>query len=100
MEDKIIQLRKRGVFTLPKELRDKYRLEEGDSLRLADLGGVLVLTPKAPLVPELSSKIEQKCVEAGVSTSDFLEGLKSQRERYYKEKFESAAGREESDNAR
>jgi len=44
-----IQLRKRGVLTLPKSIRDKYHLEEGDALRLVDVDGVFVLTPMTPM---------------------------------------------------
>jgi bifunctional DNA-binding transcriptional regulator/antitoxin component of YhaV-PrlF toxin-antitoxin module len=44
MNDAAIQVRKRGVFTLPAELREKYDIQEGDTFRLVDLDGVFVLT--------------------------------------------------------
>ena len=40
-----IQVRKRGVVTLPADLRDKYGIEEGDTFRVVDLDGILVMTP-------------------------------------------------------
>ena len=37
MIDATVQIRKRGVLTLPAELRQKYDIEEGDTFRLVDL---------------------------------------------------------------
>ena len=46
-----IQVRKRGVLTLPAELRDKYAIQEGDTFRLVDVDGIFVLTPMVPKKP-------------------------------------------------
>lgn len=48
-----IQVRQRGVLTLPAEIREKYGIREGDTYRLVDLDGIFVLTPMVALVPEL-----------------------------------------------
>jgi bifunctional DNA-binding transcriptional regulator/antitoxin component of YhaV-PrlF toxin-antitoxin module len=53
-----IQIRKRGVLTLPSELRKKYTILEGDTYRLVDMDGIFVLTPMVPMVPELAREIE------------------------------------------
>jgi AbrB family looped-hinge helix DNA binding protein len=42
--DITVQVNKRGTFTLPAALRNKYGIQPGDTLRLVDLDGVLVLT--------------------------------------------------------
>jgi bifunctional DNA-binding transcriptional regulator/antitoxin component of YhaV-PrlF toxin-antitoxin module len=55
-----IHLRKRGVLTLPKRLRESYDLHEGDALHLIDLGGVFALTPLRPVVPALAREIERR----------------------------------------
>jgi AbrB family looped-hinge helix DNA binding protein len=80
-----IQVRKRGVVTLPSELRDKYGIEEGDSFRVVDLDGIFVLTPMVPMVPELAREIERARLEAGLSTEELLQSLREQRERYAQE---------------
>ena len=54
-----LQVRKRGVVTLPAELRQKYNIQEGDSYRVLDLDGIFVLTPMVPMVPELAREIEK-----------------------------------------
>jgi AbrB family looped-hinge helix DNA binding protein len=83
MGDPAGQVRKRGVVTLPAELREKYHIQEGDTLRLIDLDGVLVPTRMVTLVPELAQEIERLRLEAGLTTEELLDGLREQRERYH-----------------
>jgi len=87
MNPRTITLRQRGTLTLPAELRQKYRLEEGEPLTLVDLDGVFILAPKAPLVPKLVAEIERLREEAGLSVEDLLEGLDEQRRRLYEERY-------------
>jgi AbrB family looped-hinge helix DNA binding protein len=82
-----VQIRRRGVITLPKPLRDRYGLSEGDALRLVDLDGIFVLTPMVPMVPELAREIERLRLEAGLSTEELLAGLRRERERYVREAY-------------
>jgi bifunctional DNA-binding transcriptional regulator/antitoxin component of YhaV-PrlF toxin-antitoxin module len=85
-----IQIRKRGVLTLPSELREKYTIQEGDTYRLVDMDGIFVLTPMVPMVPELAREIERIRQESGLSLEELLDGLKEEREQYYQEKYESS----------
>ncbi|MGI8824920.1 MAG: AbrB/MazE/SpoVT family DNA-binding domain-containing protein [Chloroflexota bacterium] len=71
-----LQVRERGVVTLPAELREKYGIQPGDSFRLVDLDGVFVLTPMVPMVPELAREIERLRLSAGLTVDDLLEGLR------------------------
>ena len=87
--DLILQVRDRGVVTLPAELRQKYGILSGDIFRLVDLDGIFVLTPMVPIVPELAREIEQARLESGLSIEDLLVGLREQRERYYHQKYET-----------
>jgi bifunctional DNA-binding transcriptional regulator/antitoxin component of YhaV-PrlF toxin-antitoxin module len=84
-----LQIRKRGVLTLPSELREKYTIQEGDTYRLVDMDGIFVLTPMVPMVPELAREIERIRQESGLSLEELLDGLKEERKRYYQEKYES-----------
>lgn len=83
--DVTVQVRDRGVFTLPAEIREKYGIQPGDTFRLVDLDGIFVLTPMVPMVPELAREIERARLEAGLTTDDLLRGLREQRERYHGE---------------
>jgi len=85
--DLTIQVRQRGTLTLPSEIRDRYNIKPGDTFRLVDLDGIFVLTPMAPIVPELAREIERARLEAGLSIEEMLEGLREQRTRYAREKY-------------
>lgn len=85
--DATVQVRKRGVITLPNTLREKYKIEEGETFRILDMDGVFILTPMAPMVPELAREIERARIEAGLTTDDLLASLRQQRERYYAEHY-------------
>ena len=79
MRTATIQLRQRGVLTLPRSLREKYRLAEGDPLTVVDLDGVLLLSPKVPVVPKLTAELERLRQEAKLSLPELLAGLPRQR---------------------
>ena len=85
--DTVIQVRDRGVITLPAEIREKYGIENGAIFRLVDLDGIFVLTPMVPMVPELAREIEQARLEAGLSMEELLHGLREVRARYTHEKY-------------
>lgn len=82
-----IQIRKRGVVTIPSELRERYDIQEGDTYQLVDMDGIFVLTPMIPIVPELAKEIERYRQEAGVSTEDLMKGLREERKRYHREQY-------------
>lgn len=82
-----VQVRKRGTLTLPSELREKYGIKPGDTFRLVDLDGIFVITPMAPIVPELASEIERIRNELGLSTEELLEAWRKQREAYVEEHY-------------
>jgi AbrB family looped-hinge helix DNA binding protein len=85
-----VQVRQRGTLTLPIEVREKYGIQPGDTFRLTDLDGTLVLTPMMPVVPELAREIERMRQEAGLSIEELLASLREQRERYYQERYAAA----------
>ena len=82
-----IQVRQRGIFTLPSDIRQRYNIQPGDTFRLIDLDGIFVLTPMTPMVPELAYEIERARIEAGLSIEEMLTSLREQREQYVAEKY-------------
>jgi bifunctional DNA-binding transcriptional regulator/antitoxin component of YhaV-PrlF toxin-antitoxin module len=82
-----IQVRQRGTLTLPVELRQRYNIQPGDTFRVVDLDGIFVLTPMAPMVPELAREIERARIKAGLSVEDMLQELREQRKRYVAENY-------------
>ena len=82
-----VQLRSRGVLTLPKALRDKHDLDEGDALHLVDVDGTFVLTPMQPVVPSLAREIERLREEAGLTTNELLTRLRDERAARTRERY-------------
>ncbi len=87
MEDSTIQICARGEIRLPEEVRERHGYRSGDTFRLLDLDGILVLTPTVPTVPELAREIERARVEAGLDAESLLRTLREERVRYFAEKF-------------
>ena len=90
--DVTLQVRERGVLTLPAEIRSKYGIQAGDTFRLVDLDGIFVLTPMTPMVPELAREIERLRVDAGFSLDELLHSLREQRERSYQDQHDDDGG--------
>jgi bifunctional DNA-binding transcriptional regulator/antitoxin component of YhaV-PrlF toxin-antitoxin module len=84
----IVQIRKKGSLTLPVDLRNKYKLGEGDVFTLIDLGdGSFLLTPQVSQVNRLGDRVTRILKEEGVSLEDLLNALDEERQRYYREHY-------------
>ena len=70
MSTKIIQIRQRGTLTIPRELRDKYGMAEGDPLTVVDLDGAILLAPKVLLVPRLAEELTRLRRSRGLSLKE------------------------------
>ena len=80
--ERTVRLSRRGVLTLPKALREKYHLREGDVLTLVDLDGVILLTPRRSRIDMLADRIVQELQARGETLESMLEALRRERERY------------------
>ncbi len=88
MIESTIQLREKGVLTLPAALRKRYKLEPGDVFSLVDLGdGNIMLTPRVSRVAALGDRVAEMMQEADVSVDDVLLCLEEEREAYYRDHF-------------
>ena len=86
--DNTIQIRKKGVITLPMELRRQYDLDEGDLLTLVDLGqGAFILVPLVSKVTALGDRVARTLAEENVSLDDMLIALDEERQHYYQEHY-------------
>lgn len=88
MTTNTIQIRKKGSFTLPMDLRAKYGVDEGDIFTLIDMGdGSFLLTPRISQVNRLGDRVAEILDEEGVSLEDLLSTLDDERGRYYQEHY-------------
>ena len=78
-----VQVVRRGIITLPKELREHNNIEEGDTLTLIDLGdGVVVMSPQRSRVDEIASKLAKEWQDSGESLQTMLSTLREVRAEY------------------
>ncbi len=77
-----LQIAQRGVITLPKSIRERYRLSPGDVVTLLDLDGVLVLSPRQSQIDRLAEGIAQSLAEKGETLESMLQALRDAREHY------------------
>lgn len=78
-----VQVVRRGIITLPKELREHNNIEEGDTLTLIDLGdGVVVMSPKRSRVDEIANKLAREWQDSGETLESMLTTLREVRAEY------------------
>lgn len=82
MSSVTVQVAKRGLITLPKELRQKYDINPGDSLALMDLGGVFVLSRQMSEVDILVDRLAGEWKERGETLEGILQAIREERARY------------------
>ncbi len=77
-----LQITKRGVVTLPAEVRKRSNLREGQVLTLLDLGGVFVLAPRELEIDILATRLAEKWQAQGESLETMLKTLREVRDEY------------------
>ena len=79
MQHYVVQMRDRGVVTLPKDVRERYGLSADTPLTLIDWDGVLVLSSRVPVVTELARQLAAERAAAGVTVDDLLTAWAQER---------------------
>lgn len=78
-----LQIRRKGIITLPANLRKKYKLEEGQTLTIIDLDeGTILLTPKVSQVDKLANQIAERFKDENITFEDLLQALDEVRKTY------------------
>jgi len=75
-----VELAQRGQLTLPKVLRDEYRLEPGQHFTLLDLGGAFLFSPHESRVDTLCDELRDGLISEGASLEEMLIELRLRRE--------------------
>jgi len=75
-----VRVVRRGVITLPKELRDHNHIQEGDTLTLTELGdGVVVISPRRSRVDKIADKLAREWQDSGETLESMLSTLNEVR---------------------
>ncbi|NEQ23730.1 MAG: AbrB/MazE/SpoVT family DNA-binding domain-containing protein [Microcoleus sp. SIO2G3] len=80
-----IRLQENGQITVPQPVQDNLNLTEGDMLTLLQVGNLVLLTPKQPQVPQLVDKITAIMEAEGITLTDLLDGIETEREAIWQE---------------
>lgn len=82
-----VQVVRRGLITLPKELRDTSHINEGDTLNLIDLGdGVVVMSPRRLRVDTIANKMAKEWQDSGETLESMLATLREVRAEHVSKK--------------
>ena len=76
-----VNITQHGLLTLPKSIRNRYKLKPGDSLTLLDVDGVFVLSPLRSEIDLLADRINKSIIEEGETLESMLRSLREERER-------------------
>lgn len=88
MSTTTIQMRQKGIITLPVELRRQYKFSEGDVFTLIDLGnGTLVLKPFVSKVAEYGNEVGRIMANEDVNLEEMLQLLDEERQIFYKNQY-------------
>jgi len=78
-----VKVTRQGQTTIPKKLRDKYDIREGDKVLYIDVGGYMVVLPmpKDPLKELQALRIKDRRTVAEIRRKIFRSALKHSEER-------------------
>ncbi len=72
-------IRNRGQLTIPKEVREKGALYDGEAVTIIPVGDSILVTPRRLGLEEARREIRKIMKDAGLTLDDLLEGLKETR---------------------
>ena len=76
-----VQVVRRGVITLPKQVREANSIHEGDMLTMIDLGeGVFILSPRRSRVDKIADSLARQWRNSGETLETMLNTLHQVRE--------------------
>jgi AbrB family looped-hinge helix DNA binding protein len=81
------RIRGRGQLTIPKEVREKGALCDGEAVSIIPIGDSILVTPKKLGLEEARREIRKIMKDAGVTIEDLLEGSEEERTRLFGETY-------------
>lgn len=80
-------IRGRGQLTIPKEVREKGALYDGEAVTIIPVGDSILVTPKKLGLDQARREIRKLMKRAGITLDDLIEGLKEERVKLHKETY-------------
>ena len=81
----VTAIKVRGQLTIPKKIRQKGQLEEGQVVSLIPVGDSVIVTPRQLPLDEARREIKKILRQTGLSVEEVLAGIREERETLYEE---------------
>jgi len=88
----VAEIKSRGQLTIPKKIREKGHIEEGQVVSIIPVGDSIIITPKRLELDEARRQMKKLLKASGLSVEDLLSGLEEERETLYKETYGKKRG--------
>jgi AbrB family looped-hinge helix DNA binding protein len=88
----VAEIKSRGQLTIPKKIREKGYIEEGQVVSIIPVGDSIIITPKRLGLDEARRQIKKLLKASGLSPEELLSGLKEERENIFKEAYGKKRG--------
>ena len=86
------QIRERGQLTIPKGIREKGALYDGEAVTIIPVGDAILVSPQKLGLEEARREIRKLMRRSGVTAEELLEGLKEERAKLYEETYGTKDG--------
>ncbi|HUV59728.1 MAG TPA: AbrB/MazE/SpoVT family DNA-binding domain-containing protein [Desulfatiglandales bacterium] len=83
----ITEIKARGQLTIPKKIRDKGQLEEGQAVSIIPVGDSVIITPRQLTLDEARRQIKRMLKDSALSVEEILKGIKEERRSLYEETY-------------
>lgn len=83
----IAEIKARGQLTIPKKIREKSHLEEGQVVSIIPVGDSVIITPRQLTLDEARRQIKMILRQTGISVEEVLAGITEERGSLYKETY-------------
>ena len=81
------KIKAKGQLTVPKNIRDMLKPEEGQAVTFLAIGDSVIISPKRLDVDEARRQIRRVVKESGLTAAAILSDLKKERGSLYREKY-------------
>ncbi|MBI4686225.1 MAG: AbrB/MazE/SpoVT family DNA-binding domain-containing protein [Nitrospirae bacterium] len=88
----VAEIKSRGQLTIPKKIREKGHIEEGQIVSIIPVGDSIIITPKRLDLDEARRQMKKLLKASGISPEDLLSGLKEERENIFRETYGKKRG--------
>jgi len=83
----ITEIKARGQLTIPKKIRDKGQLEEGQAVSIIPVGDCVIITPRQLTLDEARRQIKRMLKDSALSVEEILKSIKEERISLYEETY-------------